>query len=435
MRRITFVLMSVVAFLSTSFAETITDGDITFKLKASRDGSLYKQGEKIEFVLEVKKNGEPVKDLNFSSRLSKDGFYPQISDIGTTDKNGRAIILSKGLNEPGVVRCNLWTRNPDTKKDVMIAAGAGVDVYSIKMSQDVPADFKSYWDKQKRILAKIPMNAKMTPVETDKKNVELFDIKTDTFKGYLTGYYARPKGAKPKSCPAIILPHGAGVRSSNIGGVVGFAENGLIALDYNAHGIPNGKPDEYYKNLANTTLKGYLSFGADNRDESFLRVLYLRTLRALDFLMAQPEWDGKILIASGTSQGGSQSIVAGALCDKVSLVVAKVPGMCDHTGLKLHRIGGGPQIIKFDKTGDYNKDMLRELPYVDVANFAAFVKCKTILTTGLRDNICPPTTVFAAYSNLKCEKIIIIDEEKNHSVSKATSEKCTKYMIEHLRAK
>ena len=160
--------MCMVAFFATSFAETITDGDITFKLKASRDGSLYKQGEKIEFVFEATKNGQPIKNLNFFSRLTKDGFYPQISDIGTTDKNGRAIILSKGLNEPGVVRCNLWTRNPDTKKDVMIAAGAGVTVEDVnklmKQYEQMKKMFKQMSGKAgKRKLGGMRMPGGMPP--------------------------------------------------------------------------------------------------------------------------------------------------------------------------------------------------------------------------------------------------------------------------------
>ncbi len=431
-RKIAFVLLGVIALFTTAIAETVVDGGTSFKLKASRDGSMYKKGEKIEFVLEATKDGKPVKDIRFWYRLSKDGIMPYVSNTGITGENGKAVIVSEGLEEAGVVRCQVELKNPETNQVLYVLAGAGVDFCSIKMSRDMPEGFENYWEEQKKILAAIPMNAEMKPVGYESQNVEVFDIKANSYKGFLTGYYARPKGAKVKSCPAIILPHGAGVRSSSMHNAISYASEGFIALDYNAHGIPNGMPDDYYKNLAKTTLKGYMSFGADNREKSFYRELYLRTLRALEFLMAQPEWDGKILIASGGSQGGCQAIVAGGLCDKLSMVVAMVPGMCDHTGLLANRVAGGPQIIKFDKFGNYNKDMLRALPYFDVANFAALLKCKSILTLGLRDNICPPSSVYAAYSNIKSEKLLIIDEEASHRVPAKTKKKCREYILDYV---
>ncbi len=436
-KKIILILSCVVAFFATSIAETIVDGETTFKLKASRDGSLYKQGEKIKFVLEATKNGEPVKDIRFWSTLSKDGVAPYISNTGITNKKGKAYIQSNGLKEPGVVRCQIGVFNPDTKKEIFLMAGAGVDVYSIKMSRELPEDFKSYWDEQKKMLSKIPMNTEMVSTKCYNENVELFDIKVDSYKGLLTGYYARPKGAKPKSCPAIIFPHGAGVRSSNMHSSIGYAAKGFIALDYNAHGIPNGKPDEFYKALAAKELKGYTHFGANNRDESFFKVLFLRTLRALEFLMAQPEWDGKILIASGTSQGGGQALVAGGICDKVSLVIAHVPAICDHTGmLANNRTAGWPKLVKFDKYGNYDKDVLEASAYVDAANFASLIKCKAVLSTGLRDNVCSPSSVFAAYSNIKGkDKIITINEESSHKVPDETYAESRKIIYEHANIK
>lgn len=436
-KKIILILSCVVAFFATSIAETIVDGETTFKLKASRDGSLYKQGEKIKFVLEATKNGEPVKNLEVRSTLSKDGVAPFLSSKAKTDENGKIVINSNGLNEPGVVRCQVWLKNPDTNKEVTVMAGAGVDVYSIKMSRDLPKDFKSYWRKQKKMLSKIPMNTEMVSTKCYNENVELFDIKVDSYKGLLTGYYARPKGAKPKSCPAIIFPHGAGVRSSNMHSSIGYAAKGFIALDYNAHGIPNGKPAEYYKKLAETELKGYSHFGSNDKDESFFKVLFLRTLRALEFLMAQPEWDGKILIASGTSQGGGQALVAGGICNKVSLVVANVPAICDHTGVLANkRTGGWPKLVKFDKDGNYDEKVLEASAYVDAANFASFIKCKSVLSTGLRDNVCAPSSVFAAYSNINVkDKTIIINEESSHSVPKETYKKCYNIILEHANIK
>ena len=429
--------VSILGMLAVSavslVAETLSDGDLKMRLKASRDGSQYKQGEPAEFLLEVSRSDKPQAGIRFWSSVSKDGINPTLNDCGITDKNGKAVIKAGTLKEPGVLRCSVGVYNPDTKKETQLMAGAAFELDKIRPGLPVPADFAEYWKAQKRMLSEIPMNVDMKEVPCDNKNVELFDIKADTFKGFLTGYYARPKGAKPKSCPAILFPHGAGVRSSNKGGPVAWAAQGYIALDYNAHGIPNGKPKEFYESLAKNELKDYRYVGADNRDNSFFRVLYLRTMRALEFLMDQPEWDGKILIVNGTSQGGGQALAAGGLCDKVTYVAAFVPAMCDHNGIAARRVCGWPNLLRPDKFGAYDKSVYEASPYFDAANFASMIKGEAFVTTGLRDNVCPPSSVSAAYSNIKSPKTFRIAEEGSHAVPRDFYDEGANRIREHVK--
>ena len=435
--RIALIIGFAAVLVSCAFAETVTDGDLRMKLKASRDGSLYKIGEPAEFVLEAKKADAPQSGIRFWSSISKDGANPIISDTGVTGKDGKAIIKAGTLKEAGLLRCTLGVYNPDTKKEVQLMAGAGFELEKIRAGLPVPADFAEYWKAQKRMLSEIPMNVQMTKVESNDTRVELFDIKADTFKGLLTGYYARPANAKPKSCPAVLFPHGAGVRSSGMGAPKMAAINGYIALDYNAHGIPNGKPKEFYDSLSKNELRDYRYWGCDNRDNSFFRVLYLRTMRALEFLMAQPEWDGKILIVNGTSQGGGQALAAGGLCDKVTFVAAFVPAMCDHNGIAAGRVCGWPKLIRPDKFGAFDKSVYDTSRYFDAANFATMIKGEAFVTTGLRDNVCPASSVFAAYGNIKSPKSFRIAEEASHTVPPEVyaqgSEKIKKH-IEKMRS-
>ena len=59
-------------------------------------------------------------------------------------------------------------------------------------------------------------------------------------------------------CPAILFTHGAGVGGSNLGATY-WAERdgGMLAMDINAHGLPNGKPAEFYKAQEAGALKNY----------------------------------------------------------------------------------------------------------------------------------------------------------------------------------
>ena len=87
------------------------------------------------------------------------------------------------------------------------------------------------------------MNPKLTPVESKDDAIECFDVQLDCLGGApVSGYFGRPKAAKPKSLPAILYVHGAGVRGSSLGNAVSGAGHGMLSMDINAHGIPNGKP-------------------------------------------------------------------------------------------------------------------------------------------------------------------------------------------------
>ena len=99
------ILAAITAIAAFAFAETQSDGDLKMRLKASRDGSLYKMGEPAEFVLEISNGDKPQGGIRFWSSVSKDGASPVVSNRGITDKDGKAVIKAGTLNEPGVLRC------------------------------------------------------------------------------------------------------------------------------------------------------------------------------------------------------------------------------------------------------------------------------------------------------------------------------------------
>ena len=405
-----FVLCAIVAVN----AETKTEGDYTLHIKATADGSVYKRGDTADFLLTVtKKDGSKAEDLDVGWEISKDSVEPKA--YGKSKLADGKLKVSGKLDESGFLKCSMIVTLPGGKK-VQMLAGAGFAPAEIEPSMPVPDDFKAYWDKQREILSAIPMNAKMVRINYKDPKIEVFDVQADSFNGLMTGYYARPAGAKPKSCPAVVLPHGAGVYTSWMGNAVNWANKGFIALDFNAHGIKNGQPQEFYDNLKKGELNGYPHFGANDRDKTFFRSLYMRLMRAMDFLKAQPEWDGKVLVAYGTSQGGGQAIAAAALDDKVSLTVPFVPAICDHSGITIGRTNGWPHFTKLDKDGKYRKDIVEAARYIDAMNFAAFIKCPAIFTVGYADPTCQPTSVYAAYANVKSPKKIYVLEEARHTV-------------------
>jgi cephalosporin-C deacetylase-like acetyl esterase len=382
----------------------------TLTVAADRAECTYRRGEHVTFTISVSLKGASISDAKVRWTLTKDG-----KDIGQSGEvklvDGRATVAGK-LDEPGFLQCRADITPPGEKVKT-VRAGAAIDALEIQPSLPAPEDFDAFWAAEKRKLAAVPLNVRMTPVKSPVPGVECFDVQADGLGFPLSAYLARPVGSQGKRLPAIVLTHGAGVASSRLSVAAKWAADGLLALDFNAHGLPNDKPKDFYAQLYRGALKDYFWKGRDSREDSFFHTLYLRLQRALDVATAQPEWDGKTLIVCGRSQGGGQAIVAGGLDPRVTFIAAEIPAFCDHTGTVKGRINGWPRLIPND-TEKPDEKAVNAVRYYDAVNFAARTKAQAFITVGFIDIVCPPTGVYAAYNQLTGKKQIWHHLETGH---------------------
>jgi cephalosporin-C deacetylase len=122
---------------------------------------------------------------------------------------------------------------------------------------------------------------------------------------------------------------------------------------------------------------------------------------------------------SGSSQGGALSLAAASLAaDKVALCHADVPFLCDIQ-----------RAITFAPSAPYTEvpDFLNEnitladaalntLRYIDCALLARRITARTLFSVGLMDEVCPPSTVYAAYNEITAPKDIEIYPYSGHAV-------------------
>lgn len=392
--------------------------------------ALYQSGETVTFMLRLTLDKQPVQDAEVQWALTKDGMPPVTSGKAKL-VNGAATVTGK-LDEPGFLQCRATFTSAE-KRPYTGLGGAGVDPLKIKPSLPVPADFDGFWAAQKKLLAAVPFHPRLTPVKSQPAGVAAFDLQADSVGAPVSGYFAKPEGAKPGSLPIILTVHGAGVRSSSLTGAAGWAKQGFLALDINAHGLPNGLPDKFYSDLAGGDLKDYRTRGRESRDTVYFRGMFLRLVRALDFLTAQPEWDGRTVVVYGASQGGYQAIVAAGLDARVTFFAAGVSAGCDHTGTAVGRINGWPKFIPSPSTEKPDPKVVEAVRYYDAMNFAARTKAGAVFSVGFIDTTCPPTSVYAAYNNVSGEKSIHTDPDAGHTSTPKASEAMRKGVLEHVK--
>ena len=399
-----------------------------FSAAADRADARYGRGETVTFVLNLQDEGRPVPAAEVTWTLSKDGV-PPVRSGRVRLQDGRAVVTGS-LDEPGFLHLRATLGAGDGALTAL--AGAAVEPERIGPSLPAPADFDAFWSAQRQRLAAVPLHPRLTTVKSPVAGVETADVQLDCVGAPVSGYFAQPAGARPRSLPAILTVHGAGVNSAGLSTAAGWARDGAIALDINAHGLPNGRAKAFYDELAAGELKEYRVRGRHSRDEIYFLGMFLRVLRALDFLATQDEWDRRTLVVFGSSQGGAQALAAAGLDPRVTLFVAGVPAMCDHTGGEVHRIAGWP---KFLPTGQPADPAVREaVRYFDGVNFAARARARGFFTVGFIDTTCPPTTVYAAYNALTAPKRIFDDLPTGHANSAAAREAMRAAVLEHFAA-
>lgn len=400
---------------------------VTLRVAADRADAVYEVGETAKFLIEAAVDGQPLTEGNVACVFSQDGWKPQPPQM-LAITNGKATATGK-LDRPGFLLLRV------TFEKTTALAGAAYAPLKIAPSLPVPDDFDEFWAAQKVALAEVPVKPELTPVKSPADGIEAFDVQVDCIGKPVSGYFGRPKGAKPKSLPAILFVHGAGVRSANLGSTQwALREGGMLALDINAHGIPNGKPTEFYEALSRGELKDYRADGRQARETCYFKGMFLRLIRAIDFLAAQPEWDGKTLIVYGSSQGGFQALAAAGLDARVSFICAGVPAGCDHTGNHVDRISGWPKIVPLTTDGQPDPQVLQASRYFDCVNFATRAKCRgAVLTVGFIDTTCPPTSVYAAYNALTVPKSMHADVDAGHTNTPAASKFMQDAAERHVR--
>lgn len=396
-------------------------------VRSDRENALYQVGETVTFTISANPDAQPAPDPNAEIfwLLRKDGLRDGIIADAAEGMvklaDGKATVTAR-LDEPGFLQCRV-SNQKDGRGNATNSWGVGFSPEKIAPSQPVPDDFDAFWQDKLDALANVPLNPVLTPVPYERiKHIKVFDTRVDCLgEAKVSGYLAKPANAQPKSLPAILLLHGAGVRSSGIPG--DWASRGYLAMDLNAHGIDNGKDAAFYKDLADGPLKGYPEFGKETRDGSYFVFMFLRVKRALDFLCAQPEWDGKTLVVYGTSQGGFQAFAGAALDGRVTAMVANIPAGCDHTALLAKRAPGWPRLVPSHDGKPSDPVVLEASRYVDAVNFATRCKAETaVVSVGLVDDVCPPTGGYAAFNALPVkDKTILHGLGAGHFLLKDTS--------------
>ncbi len=406
------VLLGLVTLVA--FAQEQT-GTVQVRVRPDREGWTYALGEPVTFHIVAIRDGFPLKDVNVKYKIGPEMMTPTIEKTVPLPAEGLQIPAGT-MKDPGFLRCIATVELDGRTYRGLGTAGFAPD--KIKPTTEDPPDFDSFWNSGKEALAKLPIDAKLTPLpeysssSVDCSQVNLQNVGSNGPSSRLFGILCEPK-AEGKY-PALLGVPGAGVRPYR--GILDMAEKGMITFQIGIHGVPVILEPLLYESLRSGALDGYWTYGLDNRDRYYYHRVYLGCVRANDFLISRPKWDGRNLVVTGGSQGGALSIVTAALDPRVKGLAAYYPALSDLSGYLHGRAGGWPHLFRSAEDPTLRlKEKVETARYYDVVNFARRVRVPGLYTWGYNDETCPPTSMFSAYNVIPGQKKILLALETGHN--------------------
>ena len=427
-RLFVFLIFFLVGIAHASYAQPV-EQFIKVMVAPDHPDWMYRHGEKVKFTISVLQNGNAIKNAWVKYEIGPEKMEPVKRD-SLAFFNGILTVDGGTMNDAGFLRC-IATAMVNNKSYRGLGTAA-FDPLSIQPTIANPAGFITYWEQAKAELAKIPMDARMVLLpERCTENVNVYHVNLQNFKSgtRLYGIVCIPK--KEGKYPAILKVPGAGARPYT--GDIATAEKGFITFEIGIHGIPVTMDASVYNNLMAGALAGYWNTNLDDKDRYYYKRVYLGCVRANDFIVSLPQYDGTHLGVTGGSQGGALSIITAALDARVKFLAAFYPALSDVTGYLKGRAGGWPHL--FDKNNiafNNTKEKIETATYYDVVNFARELKIPGMYSWGFNDEVCPPTSMFAAYNVITAPKELYLAQETGHWTYPEQTEKLNNWLIGKL---
>jgi len=395
MKKLCILLLSFCYTLGMS--AQIRGNNITVTVTPDHADWNYKVGESATFTVNVLRSGTLLSDAKVDYEAGP-VMYPDVKKKDETLHNGRMTFTGK-MSAPGFYRLKVIAHVGDKDYDGLCTAAFSPE--KIKPVAVCPADFDEFWRNAISDARKVSLEPtrRLLP-ERCTEQVNVYEVSYQNVRWGSRTYGILCIPTKPGKYPALLRVPGAGVRP--YAGDTYTAPGKVITLEVGIHGIPVTMQQSVYDALAGGALSNYWTFGRDNRDASYYNRVVVGALRAVDFICSLPQYNGKALGVTGSSQGGALSVITAALDSRVTFLAAVHPALCDHEAFFKKRACGWPHYFYY--YGAPDEKQLETVRYYDTANFARLLNVPGWFSWGYNDEVCPPTSMYAAYNVISSPK-------------------------------
>lgn len=291
------------------------------------------------------------------------------------------------------------------------------DLREYKGRTPKPADFDAYWDRAVAEMKGIDPQVELRPAKFESGFAQCFHLFfTGVGNARVHAKLLRP--SKPRGSGVVIF-HGYTGRSPDWYDLLQFAAEGHVVAALDCRGQAGLSED--VGGVRGNTHNGHIIRGLEHGPDKLLyRSIYLDTAQLAGLVMNLEGVDASRVGATGGSQGGALAIACAALEPGVARCATLYPFLSDYR--RVWEMDQAKQAYEeisrffrhFDPTHERVDEWFTRLGYIDIQNLAPRIKAKVLMGCGLMDAICPPSTQFAAYNKMTCQKNVLIYPDFGH---------------------
>jgi cephalosporin-C deacetylase len=272
-----------------------------------------------------------------------------------------------------------------------------------------PPDLADFWRRTFAVAAERPVDATFTPYDAALRNVDVYDVRFAGWGGApIAAWFVVPRDERDAG-PCVVQYAGYGLGRGLPHDHTMWPAAGCAVLVMDTRGIsgtigvPGDTPDPEGGTASH--VPGVVTMGIDDPKHYFYRRVYTDAVRALAAAAAGPRVDASRIVVAGASQGGAISQAVGALhafadvpAPRAALI--DVPFMT-HVRRAVDVTDEEPyhELVRYLSTHRLAEERaFATLSYFDGLSLAPLGTVPALYSVGLRDMVCPPSTVFAAYN-------------------------------------
>jgi cephalosporin-C deacetylase len=282
-----------------------------------------------------------------------------------------------------------------------------------------PHDFADYWERGLAELAATDPQVELVEAEFQTPFAECSHLYyTGTGGARIHAKLLRPRQRQGAN-PAVLMFHGYSGNSGDWVDKLGYVALGYTVAAMDCRG--QGGLSEDVGGVRGWTLRGHIVRGLGDAPEKLLyRHIFLDTAQLARVVMEMDGVDPKRVGATGMSQGGGLTLACAALEPRIKLAAPVFPFLCDYKRVWQKELAKNAYLEldeyfrRFDPLHEREEELFTQLGYIDVQFLAPRIQAEVMMAVGLMDDVCPPSTQFAAYNKISAPKSLRIYPDYKH---------------------